>query len=224
MGLFSNAQPPNLPQAGKEYDAGYINQLINKLRLYFVQLDAVQPVNIATLNVNTNTLPTEADAATLRDGDVYRDTTHGNALVAKATGGSWPSAGTVTSVSVTTANGFAGTVATSTTTPAITLTTTITGMLKGNGTSVSAATLGTDYLSSASWASPGTIGSTTPNSGAFTALSATGTFTWNTYAYAAPDGTSSTLFMSKDGTWRAPATGGGGAGNSLYLNDLYGVF
>ncbi len=56
--------------------------------------------------------------------------------------------GTVTSVSVVTANGFAGTVATATTTPAITLTTTITGILKGNGTAISAATDGSDYLSS----------------------------------------------------------------------------
>lgn len=56
--------------------------------------------------------------------------------------------GTVTSVSVVTANGFAGTVATATTTPAITLTTSITGILKGNATAISAATDGTDYLSS----------------------------------------------------------------------------
>lgn len=47
--------------------------------------------------------------------------------------------GTVTSVSVVTANGLAGTVATATTTPAITLSTTITGVLKGNGTAISAA-------------------------------------------------------------------------------------
>lgn len=53
--------------------------------------------------------------------------------------------GTVTSVSVVSANGFAGSVATSTTTPAITLTTTITGLLKGNGTAISAATANTDY-------------------------------------------------------------------------------
>lgn len=39
--------------------------------------------------------------------------------------------GTVTSASVVTANGFAGTVATATTTPAITLTTTVTGIAKG---------------------------------------------------------------------------------------------
>lgn len=48
--------------------------------------------------------------------------------------------GTVSSVSVVSANGFAGTVATATTTPAITLSTTITGILQGNGTAISAAT------------------------------------------------------------------------------------
>lgn len=54
--------------------------------------------------------------------------------------------GTVTDASVVSANGFAGSVATSTTTPAITISTTVTGMLKGNGTAISAATAGTDYL------------------------------------------------------------------------------
>ena len=54
--------------------------------------------------------------------------------------------GTVTSVSVASANGFAGTVATATTTPAITVSTSITGVLKGNGTAISAATAGTDYV------------------------------------------------------------------------------
>lgn len=48
--------------------------------------------------------------------------------------------GTVTSVSVVSANGLAGTVATATSTPAITLSTTITGILQGNGTAISAAT------------------------------------------------------------------------------------
>ena len=50
-------------------------------------------------------------------------------------------AGTVSSVSVVTANGFAGTVATATSTPAITLTTSINSpVLAGNGTAISAAT------------------------------------------------------------------------------------
>jgi len=54
-------------------------------------------------------------------------------------------AGTVTSVSVVSANGLAGTVANATTTPAITLSTTVTGLLKGDGTTISAASSGTDY-------------------------------------------------------------------------------
>ena len=54
--------------------------------------------------------------------------------------------GTVSTVSVVSANGFAGSVANATTTPAITLTTSISGVLKGNGTAISAATAGTDYL------------------------------------------------------------------------------
>lgn len=53
--------------------------------------------------------------------------------------------GTVTGLSVVTANGFAGSVATPTSTPAITLSTTITGIIKGNGTAISAAVSGTDY-------------------------------------------------------------------------------
>ena len=65
-----------------------------------------------------------------------------------STGGGGGGSGTVTSVSVVTANGFAGTVATSTSTPAITISTTVTGILKGNGTSISAAVLGTDYINS----------------------------------------------------------------------------
>lgn len=62
----------------------------------------------------------------------------GNASWEAATGG-------ISTVSVVTANGFAGTVANPTTTPALTLKTSITGLLKGNGTAVSSAVSGTDY-------------------------------------------------------------------------------
>ena len=83
--------------------------------------------------------------------------------------GTWPNqtiaasggSGSVTSVSVVSANGFAGTVATATTTPAITVSTSITGVLKGNGTAISAATAGTDYV-----APSGALG--TPSSGTLT--------------------------------------------------------
>lgn len=57
-----------------------------------------------------------------------------------------PPVGTVSSVSFTAANGFTGSVATSTSTPAISVGTSITGLLKGNGTSISAAVAGTDYF------------------------------------------------------------------------------
>lgn len=69
--------------------------------------------------------------------------------------------GSVTTISVVSANGFAGTVATATTTPAITLTTSITGVLKGNGTAISAATSGTDYSAGTSALATGILKSTT---------------------------------------------------------------
>jgi hypothetical protein len=71
--------------------------------------------------------------------------------------------GTVTSVSVATANGLAGSVATSTTTPAITLSTTVTGVLKGNGSAISAATANTDYQSPITLTTTGTSGAATFN-------------------------------------------------------------
>jgi len=70
--------------------------------------------------------------------------------------GSWstPSgSGTVTSVSVASANGFAGSVANSTSTPAITIEASPTGILKSNGTAISAATSGTDYAPATSGSS-----------------------------------------------------------------------
>lgn len=68
--------------------------------------------------------------------------------------------GTVTAVSVASANGFAGT-SSGGATPALTLTTSITGVLKGNGTAISAAVAGTDYV-----AVNGALG--TPSTGTLT--------------------------------------------------------
>ena len=69
--------------------------------------------------------------------------------------------GTVTTMSVVSANGFAGTVANATSTPAITLSTTVTGLLKGNGTALSAATVGTDYSAGTASLATGLLKSTT---------------------------------------------------------------
>jgi hypothetical protein len=90
-------------------------------------------------NTTGNTLA----KATLTAGANISITNGAGAITIAATG---IGSGTVTSVSVVSANGLAGTVATDTTTPAITLTTSITGVLKGNGTAISAATAGTDYV------------------------------------------------------------------------------
>ena len=104
--------------------------------------------------------------------------------------------GTVTSVSVVSANGLAGTVANPTTTPALTLSTTITGVLKGNGTAISAAVSSVDYA-------PATTGSTIlagNGSGGFSNLptASTGVLQWNGSAYVwttnyAPATTGSTI-------------------------------
>lgn len=64
----------------------------------------------------------------------------GNTLNSTNTGG------TVTTISIVTANGFSGSVLNPTTTPSITLTTTISGLLKGDGTAILAAVANTDYL------------------------------------------------------------------------------
>lgn len=58
--------------------------------------------------------------------------------------------GIVNSIAVTSANGFTGT-SSGGANPSLTLTTSITGMLKGNGTAISAGTAGTDYVA------PGTV-------------------------------------------------------------------
>ena len=85
------------------------------------------PSAITFLRVNADNTVSALDAATFR-----------TAIGA----GTSSTTGTVTTVSVASANGFAGTVANATTTPAITISTSITGLLSGNGTAISAATAG----------------------------------------------------------------------------------
>ena len=72
-----NVTPPNLPLAPSEYERRYQDQLNSILRLFFNQLSNPGDVGAATLNLNLNTLPTEADLPNLRLGDVYRDTQDG---------------------------------------------------------------------------------------------------------------------------------------------------
>jgi len=83
MGLLANRAPPNPPLPPEEYSKPYFDRLVNILNLYFQQINAVQAINIAQLNINIDTLPTDADLADLRVGDVYRDSTAGNVLKIK---------------------------------------------------------------------------------------------------------------------------------------------
>lgn len=81
----------------------------------------------------------------------------GNTLnIPQYTGGT----GTVTSISIASANGFAGT-SNGGTTPTLTISTSVSGILKGNGTAISGATLGTDYSLGTALLSTGILKSTT---------------------------------------------------------------
>lgn len=121
-----------------------------------ISTTAITPNSSSILELRSTTLgflpprmaTTERDAiSTPATGLVIYNTTTN--LLNFYNGSSWQitstGTGTVSSVSVVSANGFAGTVATATTTPAITISTSVSGILKGNGTAISAATAGTDY-------------------------------------------------------------------------------
>jgi hypothetical protein len=103
MALKSTVQP-RLPAAPNEYDPQYMEQLYNVLRLYFNQLDNAAPAVFASQGIGTTnvvtaltcaqldpttpgaskvSLPTQADLANLRAGDIYYDTTAGNVLKIK---------------------------------------------------------------------------------------------------------------------------------------------
>jgi hypothetical protein len=115
-------------------------------------------------------------------------------------------------VSVATANGFSGTVANPNTTPAITMQTTVTGLLKGNGTAVSAATASSDYMAPASFVTretpTGTInGSNTTFTLANTPLSGTEMVFLNGILQDAGAGNDYTISGGTITMLAAPATG-----------------
>lgn len=93
-----NVKAPNLPLAPEVIDRRYLDDLNNTLRLFFNQLVNNGPVSASAQNVgdpkvvtalslsapdSTNpgntviSLPTQADFANLRSGDVYYDTSGG---------------------------------------------------------------------------------------------------------------------------------------------------
>ena len=93
-----------------------------------------------TFGLDTNTYLTSLSGAVLTSRNITINGTTQD-LSADRT---W-NVGTVTSTAIATANGFAGTVATATTLPTITLSTSCNGVCKANGTAISTASNGTDY-------------------------------------------------------------------------------
>jgi len=94
---------PRLPLAPVEYDQRFMDVLLGILRQYFNALDNPGPILAATERTTNPTevisalscstpdingsptvsLPTQADLANLRLGDIYYDTTAGNVLKIK---------------------------------------------------------------------------------------------------------------------------------------------
>ena len=74
---------PVLPIAPDKYDRMYQNQLNRALAVFFNRLVSDGVLNVISINVNIDKFPTDASFATLRSGDVYRDTTAGNVLKVK---------------------------------------------------------------------------------------------------------------------------------------------
>ncbi len=87
-----NVVAPRLPSPPQEYDPAYMAQLLNLLRIYFNRLDNAGPMAGSTevngadivsglsffpMSGTNPSLPTDADFASLRIGDVYRDTQNG---------------------------------------------------------------------------------------------------------------------------------------------------
>lgn len=149
------------------------------------------------------------------------DGTNGQALTTDGAGAlsfSSVGSGTVTTVSVVSANGLAGSVANATSTPAITLSTSITGVLKGNGTAISAATAGTDYVAPGT-ATTFTADQTFNSTRLKLAGSTSGTSTLNAQAVA---GTTTYTLPPAAGTLgyvNAPQTSGGASAYTLVLAD-----
>lgn len=97
---------------------------------------------------NTQIVLTPEQETTLDSLTGLATTPAGDAIAKKADGTFENVAvhnGDVVSVAVATANGLAGTSDGNQSNPTLTLRTTVTGLLKGNGTAISSATVGTDY-------------------------------------------------------------------------------
>ena len=163
-------------------------------------LTTLPALSIPVVNA-LNTLTTLVPAG----GQSVRLNANGNAWEAFTPGSG---SGTVTSASVVSANGFAGSVANASTSPAITLTTSITGVVKGNGTALSAASSGTDYAPGTASLATGLLKSTT-STGALT-IAVAGDFpTLNQNTTGTAANVTGTVAVANGGTGATTSTGTG---------------
>lgn len=145
--------------------------------------------------------------------------------------------GTVSNITGVTANGFAWSIANPTTTPALTLSVSVTGILKGNGTAISAAVAGTDYLtptgsaalltsfptfnqnttgSAATLTTPRNINGVAFNGSAdITVTAAAGTLSGTTLNSSVVSSSLTSVGTITSGTWQGTAIGLGFGGTGL---------
>ena len=143
--------------------------------------------------------PTLSMPVATSSADGYLSSTDWSTFNAKQPAGSY-----LTSVAVTSANGFAGT-SSGGTTPSLTLTTTLTGLLKGNGTAMSAATAGTDYSAGTSALTTGILKSTT-GTGALTIAVAADFPTLNQNTTGTASNVTGTVAIANGGTGQTTQT------------------
>jgi hypothetical protein len=203
---------------GREINAGEV-----------IPMDVAEKIKVITNGGGTSQSVLDSIASLQSQIDTLIPSQTGNSgkfLTTNGTATSWATvsgSGTVTSVSVTSANGFSGTVANATITPAISIGTSVTGVLKGNGAAISAATAGTDYQAPITLTTTGTSGAATfsgntlnipqysGGGGSGTVTSVAATVPAFLSVTGSPITTSGTLAIGLSGTALPIANGGTGA-------------
>jgi len=105
-------------------------------------------ISVGTVTSVTGTAPVVSSGGATPAISMAAATTSVDGYLTSTDWNTFNGKGTVTAVSVVSANGFTGS-SSGGATPALTLTTSITGVLKGNGTALSAASAGSDYVAPA---------------------------------------------------------------------------
>jgi hypothetical protein len=130
------------------YAPGLLSQ-VAEMQKQIDALNLLPPPAQGTVTAVTATAPVVSSGGTMPDISMPAANTSTNGYLTSTDwntfNGKQPAGTYVTSISVVSTNGLAGT-SSGGATPALTLSTSITGILKGNGTAISAAVANTDYM------------------------------------------------------------------------------